>query len=131
MFGQQLGIAAIQEVDSLSRKLDHERHQATVMKQENESLATTLPQEGQQFAKVQQEKLNLEAILLEKSEELNIALSKLKNLEVKHAMLEESLHQASEIRRANELMIEKLGIDLSTANTEVRNDVKTDLGTYF
>ena len=120
MFGQQLGIAAIQEGDSLSRKLDYERHQATAMKQENKYLATTLSQERQHFAKVEQEKLNLETILLEKSEELKISLSKLKNLEAKHVMLEESLHQASEIRSENEVMIEKLGIDLSTANTEVR-----------
>ena len=117
--GQQLETAAIQEVDSLSRKLDHECHQTATMKQEIDSLSTTLSQERHQLATVKQEKFNLETISQEQSKQLDIALSKLKDLEQQHAMLEESFHQATEIGRANEAMIEKLKEELSTANNEV------------
>ena len=91
------------------------------MKLEIDSLSTTLSQERHQLATVKQEKSNLETISLEQSKQLDIALSKLRDLEQQHAVLQKSLHQATEIGRANESMIEKLGKELSTANTEVSN----------
>ena len=58
----------------------------------------------------------METISLEQSKQLDIVLSKLKDLEQQH---EESLHRATEIGTANEAMIDKLEKELSTANTEV------------
>ena len=102
------------------------------MKQEIDSLSTTLSQERCQLATVKQEKSNLETISMEQSKQLDIALSKLKDLEQQHAALKESLHQATEIGRANEA---KLKSELSTANSEVRNNVFqsefNDNGYYF
>ena len=50
-----------------------------------------------------------------------VALSKLRDLEQQHAVLQKSLHQVSQIGRASESMIEKLGKELATANSEVSN----------
>ena len=60
---------------------------------------------------------------MEQSKQLDIALSKLNDLEQQHAMLKESFHQATEIGRANETIIEELEEELSTANAEVSNSI--------
>ena len=91
------------------------------MKQEIDSLSATLSQERHQLATVEQEKFNLETLSVEQSKQLDTALSKLRDLEQQHAVLEQSLHQATEISRANEAMNEELREELSTANNEVSN----------
>ena len=64
--------------------------------------------------------------LEEQINSLSRTLSQLRNvskdLEQQHAVLQESLRQATEIGGANEATIEKLKSELSTANNEVRNN---------
>ena len=110
--GQQLETAAIQEVDSLKRRLDHECQQNTIMKQQIVYLST-------ENDEVKTKNLILETTSLKQNKENDELLSELGELKQQNALLEESFRQATERGNEKEAMIKQLENDLSTAHAEV------------
>ena len=95
------------------------------MKLEIDSLSVTLSQERCQLATVEQEKFNLETISLDQGKQLDIALSKLKDLEQQHSILAVELET---LRDESTETINRLRTDLEASNrllkaksTEVNN----------
>ena len=83
------------------------------MKQDIDSLSTTLSQERCQLAKVELEKFNLDTISLEQNKQLDIALSKLKDLEQQHVILAVELET---LRDESTDSINRLRTDLEASN---------------
>ena len=110
---QQLETAAIQEVDSLKRRLDHECQQNANMKQQIVYLNT-------ENYEVKTKNLILETASLKQTKGNDEILSELRELKQQNAILEESLRQATERGNEKEFMNGKLKKDLSTAHAEVR-----------